>query len=101
MFLDDLYDLRAELERREVEPAGQTTCDWLKIQELAVSNGSDNDDEALRTLVLNAQRSSVKLPAVRVATGNIQVKLGDREGTVLSLQPDDTIICDIVSYRQN
>lgn len=31
MFLDDLYDLRAELERREVEPAGQTTCDWLKI----------------------------------------------------------------------
>ncbi|KAK4201585.1 heme peroxidase [Triangularia verruculosa] len=98
LLLGDLYNLGSELRGREKESGGRTartTCDWLEIQKLAVSNGGEQNHKALKTLVLNAQPSSMKFPAVRVVTENVQINVGDDKGTVLDLRPGDTIICDM------
>ena len=64
------------------------TCDWLEIQDLALS---DNDDK-IKKYVLQAQRLSVKLPVVRKVSHQTNVKIGDVE-----FHPGQTIVCDIVS----
>lgn len=78
--------------------------DWLQIQEWAFI-----DDEIqeygdastafakIKTLVLEAQRKSVKLPIIRKATEDVTIRKPD--GTSFEIQKGKTIICDLVSLE--
>lgn len=78
--------------------------DWLQIQEWAFI-----DDEIqeygdastafakIKTLVLEAQRKSVKLPIIRKATEDVTIRKPD--GTSFDIKKGKTIICDLVSLE--
>lgn len=88
----------------ESESAPTKQPDWLQIQEWAFI-----DDEIqeygdastafakIKTLVLEAQRKSVKLPIIRKATEDVTIRKPD--GTSFDIKKGKTIICDLVSLE--
>ena len=70
-------------------PAKKPT--WLEVQDLAFST-EKGSFEKLTSLILEAERTSVRLPVVRVATEDLK-DLAKK----LDIKKGDTVICDIVS----
>ena len=64
------------------------TCDWLKIQELALSE----DNATIKKYVLQAQRLSVKLPVMRKVSHKTNLVINDH-----TFKPGEMVVCDIVS----
>ena len=68
--------------------------EWLEVQELAVANDAQSDI-LLTEKVLEAQHVSVRLPILRRAIKDTDVK--NTKGEILfSVKKGQTIICDIV-----
>lgn len=70
-----------------------TTCDWLKVQQLALQD-SPEGDKRIQSLVLEAQRLSVKLPVVRTVAQDTKLEIN---GQTHSYTKGQTIVCDVVS----
>lgn len=85
--MTDLYKL--------ANPADKTnSSEWLEVQKLAIADNAVSD-KALTEKVLEAQHISVRLPIVRIATKDHDVK--NTKGKVLfSVKKGQEIICDIV-----
>ena len=62
---------------------------WLEVQELAFSDDTDSFDKLMK-LVLDAERTSIKLPVIRTVEK-------DRDFDGWSVKKGNTIILDIVS----
>lgn len=80
MFFAEMYDYA----NADSTPAKTPT--WQKVQELAFSE-TKNSFEELMDLVLQAERTAIRLPVVRTATN-------DR--TDLNVKAGEIVICDIV-----
>lgn len=83
----DLYKL--------ADPADATkSSEWLEVQKLAIVDDAASD-KIITEKVLEIQHVSVRLPIIRRATKDCDVKNG--QGRVLfSVKNGETIICDIV-----
>ncbi|KAI0469662.1 heme peroxidase-domain-containing protein [Xylariaceae sp. FL0804] len=82
--LKELYGIRPKSEVSK-------NCDWLQVQKLAFD---PTGDEKITEIVLEAQRKSVRLPIIRKAFDDCQIK--DKDGNFLfNIQKGQTIICDI------
>ena len=70
------------------------TSEWLEVQKLAIANDAKGD-RMLTEKVLEAQHVSVRLPILRGAMNDTDVK--NNKGEVLfSVKRGRTAICDIV-----
>ncbi|KAK5080999.1 hypothetical protein LTR05_008316 [Lithohypha guttulata] len=83
MFFAEMYDYA----NADSIPAKTPT--WQKVQELAFSE-TKNSFEELMDLVLQAERTAIRLPVVRTAT---------KDRTDLNVKAGETVICDI--HRAN
>ena len=66
---------------------------WLKVQELAFRDDKTSFDE-LTTLILDAERRSIRLPVIRSARKTR--KFIDKKNKSWTVEEGDTIIMDIV-----
>lgn len=66
----------------------KATCDWLKIQDLAISD----EDDKVKKYDLQAQRLNVKLLVVRKVSHETNIKIRG-----VTFEPGQTVVCDIVS----
>ncbi|KAM5363819.1 hypothetical protein ACJZ2D_011795 [Fusarium nematophilum] len=87
-FLRELYDTAP----KPGSKAKQTTCDWLRIQQVAFSDSKEAED-LVKNLVLKAQKASVRLPIVRKAVADFTI--WDEEGKPLTIKEGQTVVCDI------
>ena len=70
------------------------SSEWLEVQKLAIANDAESD-RILTEKVLEAQHVSVRLPILRRAMKDTNVK--NTEGEVLfSVDKGQTVVCDIV-----
>ena len=70
------------------------SSEWLEVQKLAIANEAESD-RILTEKVLAAQHVSVRLPILRRAMKDTNVK--NTEGEVLfSVDKGQTVVCDIV-----
>ena len=84
-YIKGLYKLAAD----ETE-----SSEWLEVQKLAIANEAESD-RILTEKVLAAQHVSVRLPILRRAMKDTNVK--NTEGEVLfSVDKGQTVVCDIV-----
>ena len=86
-FIRGLYKL--------ANPADETkSSEWLDVQTLAIANDAKSERD-LTEKVLDAQHVSVRLPILRRAIKDTDVK--NNQGDVLfSVKKDQMVICDIV-----
>ena len=73
-------------------PDKQVDCEWLKIQELALSE-KEEDTKRIQKYVLEAQRLTVKLPVVRKVSHKTDIVIKGH-----TFRPGETVVCDIVSF---
>ena len=73
------------------------SSEWLDVQKLAIAN-DEKSDKNLTNKVLEAQHVSVRLPILRRAIKDTDVKdVENTKGKVLfSVKKGQTVICDIV-----
>lgn len=88
-FLRELYDGKP----KPGSGVKQPRCHWLDILELAF-NASKEAHEAVKKVVLNVQKASVKLPIIRKATKPFKYTGADEEQW--TIPEGSTILCDIV-----
>ena len=70
------------------------SSEWLEVQKLAIANDAQSDID-LTERVLEAQRVSVRLPILRRAIKDTDVK--NTKGEFLfSVKKGQTVVCDIV-----
>lgn len=70
------------------------SSEWLEVQKLAIANDAKSD-RVLTEKVLEAQHVSVRLPILRRAMKDTDVK--NTKGEVLfSVEKGQTVVCDIV-----
>ena len=74
------------------------TCDWRKIQRLALEDDSDSE---IRSMVLSAQRLSVRMPVIRKVIKPGKFLGEDRKTVLLTVKEGETIICDVASLPYN
>ena len=85
-YINGLYNLETDDAR--------SASGWLEVQKLAIANDAKSDSD-LTTMVLEAQHVSVRLPILRRAIKDTDVK--NTKGKVLfSVKKGQTVICDIV-----
>jgi hypothetical protein len=82
-FFRELYD--------HAEHKSSSTPKWLEVQRLALSDDKESF-EKLSQIVLQAERTSVKLPTIRTA-------LADHDFGSWQVSKGDTIILDLVSLK--
>jgi hypothetical protein len=85
LFIDDLY-------KESTDPS--RSGNWLKIQKLAFE-GSTKSVKDITNIVLDAQRTSVKLPIIKKAADFCAIK-DDKGETLFTVEKGQTVICDIV-----
>ena len=87
-YMTDLYKL--------ANPADETdSSEWLEVQRLAIADDVQSD-RTLTEMVLGAQHVSVRLPIIRKAIGDRDVK-NTKGKVLLSVKKGQTIICE---YRK-
>ena len=84
--MKEVYNL-ADSGKKNLKPA------WSEVQGLAFKEDKGSLDE-LTKLVLEAERTSIRLPVLRTAVKSRDFK--DKAGETWSVKKGDTIICDIV-----
>lgn len=97
-FITGLYTLAAE-KRKASGVTAEKSCEWRDVQHLALAEFADvptNTFDDIKRIVLKAQRKSVKLPIIRKARMTCVV-----EGSDLTVEKDQLIICDIVSSHHH
>ena len=72
-------------------PDKKVDCEWLKIQELALSD-MEEDTKEIQKYVLEAQRLTVKLAVVRKVSHKTDLVIKGH-----TFRPGETVVCDIVS----
>ena len=82
----------AGLDQCVKDPHKEADCEWLKIQNLALSD-KEEDAKKIQKYVLEAQRLTVKLPVVRKVSHETDLVI---KGHTFKL--GETVVCDIVSF---
>ncbi|CAM1511037.1 Fc.00g085500.m01.CDS01 [Cosmosporella sp. VM-42] len=92
-FIKDLYKVA------ENKPDSPKNCAWQNIQKLSFVDDPKSAEDIM-DIVLRTQRLSVRLPIIRKATEDYDVK--DKEGrVVISVKRGQTIICDLCAAANN
>lgn len=111
-FIRQLYDAAADMAKQAtkgpIKGDEGVKCDWQRIQDWAFEDDNDFwvfDDvrssfSKIKTLCLEAQRKSVKLPIIRKATKDVNVKdpAKPNGAPLLTIKQGQTVICDLVSF---
>lgn len=80
---------------------GSPSPDWFELQRLALKADGDDDGgvlvaDAVKKIVLKAQKASIKLPFIRrVVKDGLTITINNKKE---KLSAGDAIICDIVSH---
>jgi hypothetical protein len=77
-------------EHANSDGASSTSPTWLEVQRLAFNDDADSFQK-LTKLVLDAERTSIRLPIIRTA-------LKDRDFGTWTVKKGDTVILDIVCF---
>lgn len=85
-FIGEMYD------KAQAEVSSERAT-WLEIQDLAFKEDSESVKK-LTSIVLEAERTAVKLPIIRVAAQ-------DKTAAGKDIKKGETIICDIVSCQEH
>ena len=86
-YIEGLYKLANRADETKLS-------EWLDVQQLAISDDAQSD-RSLTKKVLEAQHVSVRLPILRRAIKDTDVKNAKGE-VLLSIKKHQTVICDIV-----
>ena len=87
MFVGELYDV-AESNAED----SSKSCKWFEVQKLAFEDDPASA-EALTKIVLDAQRTSVKLPIIRKAVKSLEIPVNG--GPDLKIEKGQKVICDV------
>lgn len=109
--MKQLYDAAADMAKKGGDAVkgdeDGNKCDWQRIQDWAFDDDKDFrtfDDfrssfSKIKTLCLEAQRKSVKLPIIRKATKDVPVPdpANPNGPALFTISKGQTVICDLVS----
>jgi hypothetical protein len=85
-FMEDLYKLADQKDETGSRK-------WLGVQKLAIADNPESD-KILTERVLEAQHISVRLPIIRTAVRDCDIKIGSDK---VHVEEGEVVICDIVS----
>ena len=80
-----MYEMYKKAQNRSSE-----RVTWLTVQELAAEEDAKSVKK-LTDIILSQERTAIKLPIIRIATGKEKTVAG------LTIKKDEVVICDIVS----